>query len=168
MELLTQHVRGMLIAPAGRQPVVFHALLDSGLIFPSISETLGRQLRREVRESITQPFQGDARVQSSSKEVRAVEWKIVSIHLRLKTLWGSLSFQLPFVSLPGPDNLIVIYQVTPREVLGMDVMHSVKRSVLRSGETTENDASNAEDGVDAATHSSADAVETWSEGGAQV
>ena len=69
-----------------------HALLNSGSGVTSISETLARQLQREAREPITQPFQGRARVQTSFGEVRAVEQQTVPLHLTLMTPWGNVRF----------------------------------------------------------------------------
>lgn len=79
-----------------------------------------------------------------------------------------MRFQLPFVILPGPDNNIILGQVTLREVLGVDVMHALKRSVLRLCEVAEDDGADGENGADAERHSDAGAVRTWCEGGAHV
>lgn len=42
-----------------------------------------------------------------------------------------MRFQLHFVILAGPDNLVILDQATPREVLRVDVMQALKHSVLK-------------------------------------
>lgn len=42
-----------------------------------------------------------------------------------------MRFQTSFFALPGPDDLVILSQTTLREVLGVDVMQSLKWIVLK-------------------------------------
>lgn len=48
-----------------------------------------------------------------------MDHQALSLQLTLVTPWGNVRFQLYFVILPGPDNLVTQGPTTLREVLGV-------------------------------------------------
>ena len=107
-------------------------LLDSGSGMTSISEgVLARLQIDHPGFSLERPFQGAARVRTAFGEQRIVDRQTVPLFLTLMTPWGRVRFQLPFIILPGPGDLIVVGRVTLQEVLCVDVVESLERAVLR-------------------------------------
>ena len=133
VEFLAQHIRGELAVPGDgdRPPAVVQALMDSGSGVTSISESLVARMQRErPGEQLVQPFRGKARVRTAFGEERAVTYQTIPLLLTLLTPWGNVRFQLPFVVLPGDGDVLVLGQVTLREVLCVDVMADLKRTVM--------------------------------------
>lgn len=48
------------------------------------------------------------------------------MHLVMEGPWGNVRVTVLFVILPVPRNLVIIGQLTVRELLGIDVMHHFK------------------------------------------
>ena len=133
MEFLAQHVRAELAVPGDgdRPPAVVQALMDSGSRVTSISESLVARMQRErPGEQLVQPFRGEARVRTAFGEERAVTYQTIPLFLTLMTPWGNVRFQFPFIVLPGDADVLVLGQVTLREVLFVDVMADLKRIVM--------------------------------------
>ena len=81
-------------------------------------------------EQPVQPFRGKAKVRTAFGEGRAVTYQAIPLFLTLMTPWGNVRFQLPFVVLPGDGDVLVLGQVMLREVLCVDVMADLKRTVM--------------------------------------
>ena len=97
------------------KPTVVKALLDSGSGVTSISEGLVERLKSEHPGfTLEQPFEGAARVRTAFGEQRMVARQTVPWSLTLLKPWGRVRFQLPFIILPVPGDLIVLGRVTLR------------------------------------------------------
>lgn len=114
----------------GRESAAVNILLGSGLGVTSISEELVARLRRaHPGEVLVRLFQGTACVRASFGKERDVTQQAMPFLLTLLTSWREVRFRFPFVTLSGPGDLVVLGQVTLREVLLIEVMADLKRMV---------------------------------------
>ena len=124
IERLAQNVRAKLSVPrmGERNSVEVEVLLDSGSGVTAISEALLAELQHRVPNvQLGKPFDGKARVETATGDVRNVETVTCPLHLNVESPWGPVRFTMPFIVLPGPSKMVIIGQKTLRDVRKIDV-----------------------------------------------
>jgi len=91
IECLVQHVRAKLSVPkmGEKTSVDVVDLLDSGSGVTAISEALLAELQQRVPDvKLDKPFDGKARVETATGDVRNVETETYPLHLNVQSSWG--------------------------------------------------------------------------------
>ena len=125
LEALTQHVAGRLAIPGASGAAETRVLMDLGSGITAISEELVEALQGQpgmTQTALTQAFVGHARVVRSLGQECDIETQSCPLHLTIETRWGPVRFTMPFIVLPGGDDVVIIGQKPRREKLGIDVM----------------------------------------------
>ena len=89
--------------------------MDSCSGITAMSEELVEVLRRQpgmMQTALTQAFVGHAHVMTSLGQECDIVTQSCPLHLKIETSWGPVRFTMPFIVLPGGDDVVIIGQKT--------------------------------------------------------
>ena len=112
--------------------------MDSGSGVTVMSDELIEALRRQpgmIQTSLMQAFVGHARMVTSSGQECDIVTQSCPLHLTIETVWGPIWFTMPFIVLPGEDDVVIIGQKTLREKRG-DRCHGPAQGIGAEGTRT--------------------------------
>ena len=135
VEVLTQHFAGRPVVPGASAAAEVKVLMDFGSSPTVMSEELARAMRGQplmTQTALTQAVVGHALMVPSLGREWDTERQSCPLHITIDAQSGPVRFTMPFTVLPGGSDVVIIGQITLRELLGIDVMAQLEASVLKA------------------------------------